>query len=437
MPATPVNATTVRYLFILIFLLNIGITMVYASRKYVRLSGLLTLREQNPTPIDRTTNLLKKSHLDATLLAAWIVFHIILAGLVFWIAFQQILAVTANLWILFGVAFAVAFGILVLEFIIEGFILRDSQLWMVRLTPIAELIYFIFRPFAWLSEFLLRSSSGSSGNLSATIEEELKTWVEEGQPEGTLEQGERQMIYSIFQFSDKLCREIMVPRIDVFALEASTPVQEAIPLVVASGHSRIPVYEEVIDNVVGLLYAKDMLKPRLEQGENLPVNRLLREAYFVPEAKKVDELLKEMQARGVHIVVVVDEYGGMAGLVTLEDIVEEIVGDIRDEYDQSEELLYQAVDEDEMLFHGRIDIDDFNELMGTHLTRDVADTLGGYIYGQVGRIPYEGEKVQLEDWILTVEKVMGRRIRLVRAVQAKNQETEQEREDEKNQTRRE
>jgi putative hemolysin len=404
------------YLFVVILLLDIAVTMVYASRKYARLSGLLLLREQTSDAVDRTITLLDKPYLDATLIAAWVIHHILLLGMVFWLVLQNSLLVAANIWIVLGFALIVALVILIMEFLVEGIILRNSQSWMVRLTPLGELIYFIFRPFAWLGGFLLRSSSGTNRILSSTIEDDLKTWVEMGQPEGTLEQEERQMIYSIFQFSDTLCREIMVPRIDVFALEASTPLRQAIPLVIQSGHSRIPVFEEVIDNVIGLLYAKDLLQPTLDNQEDLPVNKLLREAYFVPEAKKVDELLREMQARGVHIAVVVDEYGGMAGLVSLEDIVEEIVGEIRDEYDQSEELLYQPVNDDEVLFHGRIDIDDFNELMDTHLTRDVADTLGGYIYGQIGRVPLEGEKVRLENWMLIIEKVIGRRIRLVRAV---------------------
>lgn len=419
-------------LFTLFLLLNIGIAMVYASRKYVRLSGLLVLEEQSPEAMERTANLLKKPNLDAAMMAAFVINHLILGGFGFWYVLHTWSVAQSNIWVVLAVALIAALILLMIEYLVEGLVLRDSQTWMLRLTPLAEMVYFIFRPFAWLGGFLLRSSSGGDNIHSSTIEEELKTWVEVGQAEGTLEQEERQMIYSIFQFSDTLCREIMVPRIDVFALEAGTPVREAIPLVVSSGHSRIPVYEEVIDNVVGLLYAKDMLKPSLEQQDEIPVSQLLREAYFIPEAKKVDELLKEMQARGVHIAVVVDEYGGMAGLVTLEDIVEEIVGEIRDEYDQSEELLFQPVNDNEMLFHGRIDIDDFNELMDTHLTRDVADTLGGYIYGQVGRVPLEGEKVELEGWELTVEKVIGRRIRLVRAVR---RETEEETENGKNQTR--
>lgn len=223
----------------------------------------------------------------------------------------------------------------------------------------------------------------------------------------------------------------MVPRIDVFALEASTSLPEAVQSILLSGHSRVPVYEETADNIIGLVYAKDLLRLHTSDEEGIQSLRdLLRPVAFVPEAKKVDELLKEMQERGVHMVVVVDEYGGTAGLVTLEDIVEEIVGEIRDEYDQSEELLYLQVSPEEFLFHGRIDLDSFNELLDTHLTKDVADTLGGYVYSEIGRVPTGGEKLSLEGWDLTVEQVSGRRIRRVRASRQLEQEQVEESKDE-------
>jgi CBS domain containing-hemolysin-like protein len=206
----------------------------------------------------------------------------------------------------------------------------------------------------------------------------------------------------------------MVPRIDVLALDVNTSREQAVDAVRHSGHSRFPVYEEAIDDIIGLLYAKDLLEKEDEQPR--PIRDLLRPAYFVPEAKKVDELLREMQARGVHMAVVVDEYGGMAGLVTLEDIVEEIVGEIRDEYDEKEELPFQKIDADEYLFQGRIDLDDFNELLGAHLTKEIADTLGGFLYGEIGGVPVGGEEVTIDGWKLTVEQVSGRRIRLVRAL---------------------
>jgi putative hemolysin len=222
------------------------------------------------------------------------------------------------------------------------------------------------------------------------------------------------MIYDIFQFSDRLCREIMIPRIDMIALDVNTSLPEAAQVVTRYGHSRIPVYEDTIDNVLGLLYAKDLLRTGIGEGP-AAVRELLRPAYFIPEAKKVDELLREMQMRRIHMALVVDEYGGLVGLVTLEDIVEEIVGEIRDEFDQTEELLYQTFGSDEVVFHGRIDLDDFNEVLGTQLDKDVADTLGGFIYGQIGRVPSVGEQVKVGEWTLTVEQVSGQRIRKVRA----------------------
>jgi CBS domain containing-hemolysin-like protein len=223
------------------------------------------------------------------------------------------------------------------------------------------------------------------------------------------------MIYSIFQLSQTLAREIMVPRIDMLALEAQTPLVEAVDALLQSGHSRVPVYEETVDKTLGLLYVKDLLRAWREGNQPGSLHELLRPAYFVPEAKKVDELLAEMQSQRIHMAVVVDEYGGVAGLVTLEDIVEEILGEIRDEYDQGEEAPYQVLKNGETLFLGRVDLDDFNEIMGSELPKDEADTLGGYIYSQVGRVPSVGEVVQKDNLVLTVEQVSARRIRKVRA----------------------
>jgi CBS domain containing-hemolysin-like protein len=223
------------------------------------------------------------------------------------------------------------------------------------------------------------------------------------------------MIYSIFEMGDTLVREIMLPRIYITALDVNTPLEQALDMFLQSGHSRVPVYEESIDNILGLLFAKDLLKVWREGGKNDSLRSLLRTAYFVPEAKVVDELLAEMQTRRIHMAIVVDEYGGVAGLVTLEDIVEEIVGEIRDEYDQGEELPYTQVAEGEYIFQGRIDLEDFNELMGSHLPMDEAETLGGFIYDRMGRVPVSGEALLVDDLELIVEQVSKQRIRKVRA----------------------
>jgi CBS domain containing-hemolysin-like protein len=217
----------------------------------------------------------------------------------------------------------------------------------------------------------------------------------------------------------------MVPRIDVLALEVNTPLDEAVNALLDSGYSRVPVYDETIDNILGLLYAKDLLGAWQDGNQEDGLREMLRPAYFIPEAKKVDELLAEMQTRRIHMAVVVDEYGGVAGLVTLEDIVEEIVGEIRDEYDLREEAFYQEISSDEYLCSGRMDLDDFNELMEVDLPSDEADTLGGFIYSRIGRVPTGGESIVLDNLRLTVEQVSKRRIRKVRAVRIPPQENEE------------
>jgi CBS domain containing-hemolysin-like protein len=330
----------------------------------------------------------------------------------------------------FGLSLVVIFlaGAVVLsvEFAVEGGIRNHPEAWLVRLTPLARALDFLLRPFSVFFLALLGKPVMVERFTGQVTEDELKTWVESEQPAGGLEKGERQMIYSIFHFGDTLCREIMVPRIDILALEASTTVPEAVRALTVSGHSRVPVYEETIDNIAGLLYAKDLLRASLDEEKPDSIRPFLRPAYFVPEAKKVDELLREMQERSIHMAVVVDEYGGTAGLVTLEDIVEEIIGEIRDEYDQAEERPYQKISDDEYVFHGRIDLDDVDEVLGAHLESELADTLGGYIYGTIGRVPVGGEQVQIGDWVLTVEQVSGRRIRKVRAVRLPHPEEQGE-----------
>jgi CBS domain containing-hemolysin-like protein len=246
-------------------------------------------------------------------------------------------------------------------------------------------------------------------------EDELKIWVESEHEEGGLEREERQMIYSIFHFGNTLAREIMVPRMDMLAFEVSTSLAEAANSFTRSGHSRVPVYEDDIDNIIGLLYAKDLLHVVQNGPKKESIRALLRPAYFVPDTKKADALLTEMQSQRIHMAIVVDEYGGVAGLVTLEDIIEEIIGEIQDEYDLSEEALVQQAGPDEYVFLGRIDLDDFNEVMDSNIPKAESDTLAGYLYDHFGRVPHDGESLQTDGLILTIEQIIGRRIRRVRA----------------------
>ncbi len=247
------------------------------------------------------------------------------------------------------------------------------------------------------------------------IEEEIKTLVDAYEEEGVIEEDEKEMIYSIFELGDTLVREVMVPRIDIVAVEAGTPLLEALDIIMQAGHSRIPVYKGTIDNIIGVLYAKDLL-PYLKRGEtDVPLESIVREPYFIPETKKVDQLLPDLQQRKVHMAIVVDEYGGTAGLVTIEDLLEEIVGEIQDEYDR-EEPMYQKVGENEFILDARINLDDFAELVGVEIADEGSDTLGGFIYNQLGRVPAVGDTISYDGITITVLSLIGRRIGKVRVI---------------------
>lgn len=250
--------------------------------------------------------------------------------------------------------------------------------------------------------------------VSLVTEEEIKMMVDAGSEGGAIENEEKEMIYSIFQFGDTLTREVMVPRIDVVALDINTPLQDALSVIVEAGHSRIPVYEESIDHIRGLLYAKDLLSVWHNGQLDRPISEMLRPAYFVPESKKAGDLLTDLQQRKIHLAIVVDEYGGTAGLVTLEDLIEEIVGEIRDEYDVNEQEVYQKIDDHEYIFDAGIDLDDLNRLLVVNLPTDEGDTLGGYVFSKLGKVPLIGEVIETEHLRIEVLDVDDRRIRKIR-----------------------
>jgi CBS domain containing-hemolysin-like protein len=278
----------------------------------------------------------------------------------------------------------------------------------VAAVPLAQLVVAVNRLFMGRGDEVPHS-------LPFIIEEEIKTLVDAGEEGGFIEEEEKEMIYSIFEFGDTLAREVMVPRIDMVAIEVSTSVSDALDVVMRAGHSRIPVYENTIDNIVGILYAKDLLKYWSDETSSLKLRDLLRNVYYIPESKKVDELLQELQQRKVHIAVVVDEYGGTAGLVTIEDILEEIVGEIQDEYD-SEEAFMEVVSDNEIIFNARMDLDDVNHIMDLELPTDRSDTLGGLVYSNLGRVPVIGDKVRIEIVEITVLSVERRQIKKVKVV---------------------
>jgi CBS domain containing-hemolysin-like protein len=374
---------------------------------------LMSLREQASDAVDRTLLLIEDTRLRPTLRFSQTATRVLLAGIILSMAGQAAGESRFALVILLGVILLVALTLMVVEFTVEGNILREPEVWGIRLEPFARALIFVMTPLVFLPVMLLKSQWPAPLAVKMT-EEELKNWVESDQEEGGLEREERQMIYSIFQFGETLAREIMVPRMDMVTFEVTTSLRQAAKAFTQSGHSRVPVYENDIDNIIGLLYAKDLLHVMQNGRKRTSMRELLRPAYFVPDTKKADALLTEMQAQRIHMAIVVDEYGGVVGLVTLEDIIEEIIGEIQDEYDLSEEELVQQ-DGDDYLFLGRIDLDDFNEVMESQVPKGESDTLAGFLYDSFGRVPNDGESIQTDGLLLTIEQVIGRRIRRVRA----------------------
>ena len=290
--------------------------------------------------------------------------------------------------------------------------------WVMRLAGLAQLTVGILSPLVVTVTALRRTLAapfGSDVDRAALVtEEEIMTLVDAGEEEGSIELEEKEMIYSIFQLDETLVREIMVPRIDIVALEIGTPLEDALKTIIEAGHSRIPVYQESLDKISGLLYAKDLLEIWRDGQASVDLTRILRDALFVPESKRVSDLLHELQNAKVHMAVVIDEYGGTAGVVTIEDIVEEIVGEIFDEYDEAVEDTYEAISTDEYIFDARIDLDDFNRLLDTYLPDELGDTLAGFIYGQLGKVPDEGDLIETDRLQIEVLNVVDRRIRKVR-----------------------
>ncbi|MGH7566789.1 MAG: hemolysin family protein [Gemmatimonadota bacterium] len=274
--------------------------------------------------------------------------------------------------------------------------------WRTALTPVIALATALAR----VTERLVPPASQPAPLAS----DDLRTMVAETTESADLERGERDMITSIFAFGETTVREVMTPRTDVVAIESSAPWEEVVATVRENERSRVPVYEESLDHVIGVVYAKDLLA--IAHGVAEPPARLAQiiwEVTFVPEAKKIDDLLRQFQREQIHMAVVIDEYGGTAGIVTLEDILEELVGEIQDEYD-SEEPLVMPLEHGVLRLDGRLDADDFNDLTGSGIEADDVETMGGLVARELARVAKDGDTVEIGDWVFEVEAVEGKRI---------------------------
>ena len=261
-------------------------------------------------------------------------------------------------------------------------------------------------------------------------EEEIKMMVDQGEENGTIEEEEKELINNVFEFNDITVSEIMTHRTDIFAVDVNMSGEEVLQKIIEDDckHSRIPVYEETIDEIIGILYVKDLIKN--VNKKSFKIKNIMKEAYFVSQSKLINELFRELQKNKKQIAIIVDEYGGTAGLITMEDILEEIVGDIYDEYDDIEEE-YEKIDDNTYILSGSMPIYDVNKLMGVEIPEGDYDTLSGYLQEELGRIPEEEENpiIETKDLIFKIEEYEDRRILKVKVCR-KNQVEEESQDDE-------
>lgn len=287
----------------------------------------------------------------------------------------------------------------------------DPENYSLKLFPIYNFFSVILKPFSNFFNFLILGIVkifGKSLKKDKKIEDaEFKTFLTMSSESGTIEEEEKELIESIIEFQDKQVYEVMVPRVDVVLLSIDTPLEKIIETIVSTGHSRIPIYEGNIDNILGILHVKDLVKISCLKDFN--IKDYLHEPIFVPDTKRIGELFKEMRKKKTHMAIVLDEFGGFEGIVTMEDLLEEIVGEIQDEYDL-EEIPYRKINEKEYIIDAKVSINDVKEILNLDLPNDDYDTFGGFFLDLLGHIPKKNEKVFYNNICLTAIEVKGNRI---------------------------
>lgn len=346
-------------------------------------------------------------------------------------AFADKLAPVLESWIPLGIGVWKGISIVIITMILSYFTLVFGELVPKRLAmknhekiayatiSVIRTISMITAPFVRLLTFSTNVVSklfGVNENEEETVtEEEIRMMVDVGEEKGTIEEEERELINNIFEFNDKTVAEVMIHRTDVFAIDVNADIYEMLDSIDEYKYSRIPVYEETIDEIVGILYIKDLLK-YITAHKKIKIKSIMREAYFVSEHKMINDLFKELQKNKTQIAIVVDEYGGTAGVITMEDILEELVGNIFDEYDEVEPD-YEKIDDNTFLINGSVSIYDLRKILNVEIEEGDYDTLSGYLTEKLGRIPEDDEKPIIETPMVTykIEEYEDKRIKVVKA----------------------
>ena len=330
----------------------------------------------------------------------------------------------------FGISYGQEISVVIVTLILSFFTLVFGELFPKRLAMlhadaiamgVVKPILFIsavFKPFVWLLSITVTimlkiCRQRTDVTYVEYSEDDIVSMLEAGQESGELKEEGKKMITGVFAFDDMLAYEVMTPRTDVFSIDINAPTEEYIDELMELRYSRIPVYEDDSDNIIGILYIKDYLIKAREDGfDNVDFRSILRKPYFVPETKKIDSLFFELQTTKQHIAILIDEYGGFSGIVTMEDIIEEVMGDIDDEYDKEEPEI-QKIDDMTYVMDGRMDLDDIDEEIGINLESDNSETIGGFIIDILGEIPDEndvGKEIDFENYRFRIDSIRERRI---------------------------
>jgi len=335
-----------------------------------------------------------------------------------------VIRVYGSNWVAALVAAIVGFVVIaLLRSVSRQIALKNPERIAVGLASVLSVTSTAFAPISGLLSFM----AGSIARLVRTKDkepdeedvDEMRLLVDENHEEVDLEEDEKEMIRAVVGLDETMTREIMVPRIDVIAANKDSSIAEIIDVIVTHGYTRVPIYEDTIDNIIGVVYAKDLL-PVLGKGEvEKPITEIARVPHFVPESKKVDDLLHEFQQSKVHMAIVVDEYGGTAGLVTIEDLLEEIVGEIEDEYD-AEEPKVERISDTEAIMNAKVSIDDFKDIFGVDIEGEDFDTVGGFVFSRLGRIPSVGDIIEVDGIKIEILSTVGQRVKEVRVTKTVN-----------------
>ena len=337
--------------------------------------------------------------------------RVLAAGVAVALAVSVLTRERGQSWLVVGIAVVGTLALVVLlEALLKAIVARSPERWGLWLSPFMGAFKFLF---GGIARILYLPVSAVARRPVEEEEEAMLRLIELEEDQGTIEEDERKMIRGVFGLEETTVREIMTPRMDIAAVDTESTPEEAVRLIIERGFSRIPLYEKNADTIVGIIYAKDLIRYLADGTMPRQLRDVARPAFFVPESKRVDDLLTDMRRQRVHMAIVVDEYGGTAGLVSIEDLLEEIVGEIEDEYDRVEEQIVRVSDT-EALIDGRVGIDELNELFHTAIEAEDFDTVGGCVFHLLGRIPTIGDEAETNGLNLQVLSVDGHRVKRVR-----------------------